>query len=85
MIKDSLENIPKNLLIKIKKKTVRLKRRKKEEAPVQPKKGMRARFEERVALDQKDKEKAQEVVDKVQHALDMKKKSVLERETEKIV
>jgi len=31
---------------------------KKEEAPVQPKKGMRARFEERVALDQKDKEKA---------------------------
>lgn len=46
---------------------------------------MRARFEERVALDQKDKEKAQEVVDKVQHAMDMKKKSVLERETEKIV
>jgi hypothetical protein len=46
---------------------------------------MRARFEERVELDEKDQEKAQEVVKKVQHAMDMKKKSVLERETERIV
>lgn len=46
---------------------------------------MRERFEERVALDQKDQDKAQEVVQKVQHALEFKKKSVLERETEKIV
>lgn len=46
---------------------------------------MRARFEERVAVDQKDKEKADEVVKKVEHAISMKKKGVLERETEKIV
>ena len=52
---------------------------------MKPKKGMRERFEERVALDQKDQDKAQEVVQKVQHALEFKKKSVLERETEKIV
>jgi hypothetical protein len=55
---------------------------KKEEAPVIPKKTMRARFEERVAVDQKDKEKAEEVVAKVQHAINLKKKGVLERETE---
>jgi uncharacterized protein (DUF302 family) len=46
------------------------------------KKTMRARFEERVAVDQKDKDKAEEVVAKVQHAINLKKKGVLERETE---
>jgi hypothetical protein len=39
---------------------------------------MRARFEERVALDQKDEEKAQETIERVQHAVELKKKSVLE-------
>lgn len=50
-----------------------------------PKKGLAARFEEKIDQDAQDSEKANELVHQYQHAKDLKKKSVLEQETEKIV
>ena len=46
---------------------------------------MLVRFQEQVQQDESDKEKTQEVLSEVQHAMDVSKKSVLDRETERLV
>ena len=48
-------------------------------------KGMSERFRDQVAQDEKDEAKLGELIHQQQHMLEMKKKSVLERETERLV
>lgn len=56
-----------------------------EETQSQKKKGMLQRFKEKLNEEEQDGQKAQEVVKEFQHAIDLNKKSVLERASEAIV
>ena len=46
---------------------------------------MYARFQEQIKRDEDDSQKAKEVVQEYQHAMDIPNKSILDRETERLV